>query len=504
MRNLIRIIAAVLILSATLHIHAQVSTSGIGGKVINSDGLPLSGAKVVATHVPSGTLFAAISDQEGKFRLPGLSIGGPYSVKVSLTGYKPYILSNIYLILGNDYVIDASLKVKELTVRRRDRNRDTVLVILSMDGFRWDYPVLYHTPNLDRIAKTGVKAESLQPCFPTKTFPNHYSIATGLYPDHHGIVQNSFYDPRLDRVFRMGDRSAVEDSVFWEGEAIWETAEMQGVRTASFFWVGTESNERYHPEQRKNYQEGFPFGQQIDTVMSWLSLPVSQRPGMVMFYFDEPDKVSHSFGPVCPQTRATVESLDSLVGVIIRKLHQVEKAEHIGINLMIVSDHGMGNVPEGNSVFLEDILDLKRIKRINGGNPVINLEPEPGYLDEATRLLKATLHIKTWTRSGLPASYHYGTNPRIPELIIEADSSYGLEIRRKAGIRYSGGTHGYDPRNRDMHGIFYATGPAFKTGFVQPTFENVAIYVLIARIIGIKPAKTDGDFNTIKGVLKGY
>lgn len=386
---------------------------------------------------------------------------------------------------------------------------DPYVVVLSMDGFRWDYPDRYNTPNLDQIAGTGVKAVSLQPSYPSKTFPNHYSIATGLYPDHHGIVQNSFYDPDLDRVFRMGDRSAVRDSIFWEGEAIWETAEKQGIRTASYFWVGSESNETYRPEYRKYYESGLPYSQQIDTVMHWLRLPLAGRPRLVMFYFDEPDMTSHTFGPESEETRVVVERLDSLIGIITRKLKQVERKENIRINLVIVSDHGMGAIPEGNTVFLEDILNLTRIKRINGGSPVLTLEPDPAYTDEAFRLLNATAHVKVWKRSEVPVHYQYGTHRRIPGLVVEADSAYGLEIRRKAKDErqkneYSLGTHGYDPWNTDMHGIFYATGPAFKENFVQPTFENVAIYSLLAHILKLTPAKTDGDLNTIKGVLREY
>ncbi|HBB90363.1 MAG TPA: alkaline phosphatase family protein [Bacteroidales bacterium] len=389
------------------------------------------------------------------------------------------------------------------------RAPESYVVVLSMDGFRWDYPDRYYTPNLDKMARTGVKAASLQPSYPTKTFPNHYSIATGLYPDHHGIVQNSFYDPKLDRVFRMGVRSAVEDSIFWEGEAIWETAEMQGVKTASYFWVGSESNETYRPGFRKFYEDGFSYVQQIDTVMHWLSLPITQRPRLVMFYFNEPDGVGHNSGPESQETKKVVEELDQLVGMISARLKGVEKKEKIRINFIIVSDHGMGFIPEGNQVFLDEVIDLKRVRRINGGNPVFILEPDSGYLEEAYRLLSTTRHIRVWEKGKLPDHYHYGTHQRIPALIVEADSAWGVEIRRRAKgegikIEYTRGTHGYDPVNKDMHGIFYATGPVFKQGFIQPTFENVAIYGLLARILGINPTKTDGNFMTINGVLKGY
>jgi predicted AlkP superfamily pyrophosphatase or phosphodiesterase len=382
------------------------------------------------------------------------------------------------------------------------------VVVLSLDAFRWDYPSMYRTPNLDRLAKSGCRAESLKPGYPTKTFPNHYAIATGLYPDHNGIVQNSFRDPQLDRVFRMGDRSAVEDSIFWEGEAIWETAEKQGVKTASYFWVGTETNEYFRPGIRKIYEDGFPYRQQIDSVFSWLSLPEETRPSLILFYFDEPDKTSHEFGPVSRETGRVVARLDRLVGILMSGLARLERKYDLQTDLIILSDHGMGHVPGGNQVYLSDALDLKRIRHIDGGNPVLALDPEPSYLDEAYRRLRSTPHLKVWKRGELPWHYHYGTHVRIPELIVEADSAYGVEIRRRRDspgkqVRYSLGMHGYDPDNKDMHGIFYASGPSFKRGHVQPTFENVNIYELLARLLEITPVKTDGDLRKVQGILKG-
>ncbi len=385
--------------------------------------------------------------------------------------------------------------------------RSHCVVVLSMDGFRWDYPVIYRTPNLNRMAREGVRAESLKPSYPTKTFPNHYAIATGLYPDHNGIVQNSFYDPVLDRTFRMGDRKAVQDSVFWEGEAIWETAERQGVRTASYFWVGSENNKRFSPGRRKLYEDGFPYRQQIDTVLTWLSLPASERPGLILFYFDEPDKTSHDKGPVGKQTGKVVEKLDRLLGVLLKGLAKAESEYNMDIDLIILSDHGMGPVPPGNQVFLDEVIDLKKMVRIGGGSPVFTLEPQPEYLDEAYARLKAAPHLKVWKREELPARYHYGTHRRIPELIVEADSSYGVETRRRGGAvspPVNRGMHGYNPDNRDMHGIFLAMGPSFKKGYVQPTFENVNIYSLLAELLRLRPAKTDGSLGPVKGMLKAY
>jgi len=234
----------------------------------------------------------------------------------------------------------------------------------------------------------------------------------------------------------------------------------------------------------------------------------------VMFYFDEPDKISHAFGPVSTETGAVVENLDRLVGTLVRKLKRVERKLKAEINLIIVSDHGMGFIPEGNQVFLEDHIDLKRIKRIIGGNPVLILEPDPEYLEEAYSRLKSATHLKTWKREELPVHYHYGTHRRIPDLVVETDSAYGIEIRRKtspaaSGVRnsdqnyaYSLGTHGYDPHNTDMHGIFFASGPAFKKGYVHSTFENVHIYELLVKLLEITPAKTDGSLDEVKEMLR--
>jgi alkaline phosphatase D len=387
------------------------------------------------------------------------------------------------------------------------RNPNHVVVVLSLDGFRWDYPALYHTPNLDRIARSGCRAESLQPSYPTKTFPNHYTIVTGLHPDHHGIVQNSFYDPSQDRVFRMGDRSAVEDSVFWEGEAIWETAEKQGVKAASYFWVGTETNERFRPSYRKLYEDGFPYKHQIDTVMAWLNLPAESRPGLILFYFDQPDKAGHDYGPESRETKKVVRDLDRLVGSVVKKIDRISREKNLEIDFIVLSDHGMGYIPAGQQVFLENIVDLKKIRRINGGNPVLILEPLPEYAEEVYQALKATPNIKTWKKNELPPHYQYGTHSRIPELVVEAAPNWGLEIRSrknsgKEAYSYGLGTHGYDPLNRDMHGIFFATGPSFRNGFLQPSFQNIHIYELLSRLLEIKPVKTDGSIEPVKGMLK--
>jgi len=370
-----------------------------------------------------------------------------------------------------------------------------------MDGFRWDYADKTETPNFDRLVKEGVHAASIIPSFPSKTFPNHYSMATGLYPDNHGIVQNNFYDPELKRTFTIGNRDAVGDSVFWGGEPIWETAEKQGVKSASYFWVGTESNSTFQPSMRKMYDHDFPFSKRIDSVISWLYLPKNDRPHLTLFYFDEPDGVGHDFGPDSPEIIQMISELDQYLGDFLDKLDKAEKDLGIEVNFILTSDHGMGAIPADQNVVLSEIIDPSRMKRVQGGNPVYLISPDEDYLQEFYSLLNGTPGLKVWKKDELPAHYHYGTNPRIEEFIIEASRGWGVSFsERNKG--YSAGAHGYDPQNSDMHGIFYAKGPAFKTGFAHESFENVNLYPLIAEILGLTAAPSDGNIENVRPMLK--
>ncbi len=385
--------------------------------------------------------------------------------------------------------------------QKHQNSEKPYVVILSIDGCRWDYPSMANMPNLAKMAKTGVKAEAIIPAYPTKTFPNHYTMATGLYPDHHGIVQNSFYDPDLDKRFTMGNRMMVQDSLFWEGEPIWVTAGRQGVRAASFFWVGTETDQYFKPSRRKYFDDQIPFSTRIDSVVSWLYLPEEMRPQLLMFYFEEPDGTGHNFGPDAPETRSMLEHLDSLVGVVANRVRQAEKELSISINFIVTSDHGMGYIPPGQTIYLTDYVRNEQLANIAGGNPVWILQPAPGQSDSVFGALSNVPHLKVWHKDRLPAHYHYGTHKRIFDLVVEADAGWGVEIEKRKR-EPSPGTHGYDPQNPDMHAIFYATGPAFRRGYLQPAFENVNLYSLLAHLLKIEPAQTDGSLEPVRGMLK--
>jgi len=365
------------------------------------------------------------------------------------------------------------------------------VIMVSMDAFRWDFDSIYRTPVLDEIAGNGVKALRLIPSFPTKTFPNHYSIATGLYPDHHGLINNSFYAPDLDLVYRIGDRTMVENAAFYGGEPIWVTAMKAGVRTASFYWVGSEAPIMgMHPDYWKTFDEEVAFGNRVDTVLKWLSLPLGRRPHLVTLYFEEPDATGHEYGPVAPETAAMVKSLDSLLGVLrdgLRKLPHAKK-----INLIVLSDHGMGQVDPSKYNYIFDTLPQKMVKRIYGGSPVWSVEPAEGKTDSLIMCINIQRGVKAYRKEELPAHLHYGTNPRLPEVVVIADGGWIAGIR-PVPSGYNRGDHGYDWKWKEMHSIFYAEGPAFKKGFETDTLYNVDVYNIITRILNIVPAQNDGN-----------
>lgn len=374
------------------------------------------------------------------------------------------------------------------------------IVMLSIDGCRWDYPDIHNMQNLKLIGHEGVMAEAMIPSYPTKTFPNHYTMVTGLYPDHHGIVSNNFYDPDIDLYFTLRNRERVEDSRFWGGEPIWETAEKQGVRTASFFWVGTETNADYHPSIRKYFDDEIPFGTRVDSAVSWLYLPEKIRPHLILFYFEEPDGVGHGYGPESIETKLVLARVDSLIGVTMNKIEKAEEELGIKVNFIVTSDHGMAYIPPDQNIFLEDHINLDDISGYSGSNPAYSLQPEQGRQDEVSSSLSAVDHLKVWTKDQLPEHYNYGTNPRIFNLIVEADAGWGVRLKRN-DRGYSLGTHGYNPANRDMHTIFYAMGPAFKSGYSHGSFENVNLYPLLAEIMNLDPAETDGNLENVKSML---
>lgn len=409
-----------------------------------------------------------------------------------------YILQFIKLKIFILFLSLLLLFISCLPSKDNEGSGSPYVVMLSLDGFRWDYPDSIPTPNLDYLAKTGVKARSLKPCFPTKTFPNHYSIATGLYPDHHGIVQNSFYDEDMDAYYMIRDREAVENAEFYGGEPIWVTAEMQGLRSASFFWVGSEAPVMgIRPTYWKRYDHSTPYKSRLDTVISWLQLPEEVRPRLILWYIDQPDGVGHYAGPHGEETRYVIMHLDSLLGIFLTQIEELPISDKI--NIIVTSDHGMGATSDERVVVMENHINTAWFSEIQGYNPNFLLKVKDGLLDTACYVLSKIPHIKAWKHGEVPEHLNYGSHPRTLDIILVADPGWIVTWEERDS--YSKGAHGYDNNNFDMHAIFYATGPAFKKGIVFPTFDNIDIYPLIAEILGLKPAEVDGKLENVKEML---
>jgi len=396
----------------------------------------------------------------------------------------------IFILLITSFVVSCS--------NSQVNRNETYVVMLSLDAYRWDYPELTPTPNLHSIAKRGVRADALIPCYPSKTFPNHYSMATGLHPDRHGIVNNSFYDSILG-YYSIGNRAAVENPEFYGGEPIWVTAEKQGVKAASFFWVGSEAPIKGHyPSYWKRYDKNIPFEDRIDTIIHWLTLPLEQRPRLITWYSHEPDWTAHDHGATAPQTLAMATKLDSLVGVFIHKMSKLPHAKQI--NFIVVSDHGMADISSDKYINLSNFLNRDWFDVSTGGNPVISLQPKPEKRDEVIRILKSIPNLKVWNKGELPDRYVYGKNKRINEIVVESDLGYSVGWSQRSEP-YSGGTHGYDNMYPEMHGIFFAQGPAFKKGMRHKAFNNTNLYSIVAHILGIKPEPTDGNLLEVEEIF---
>jgi alkaline phosphatase D len=377
---------------------------------------------------------------------------------------------------------------------------DSYVIVVSFDGFRWDYQDRYETPNLDLMETEGVKAKYLQSSFPTKTFPNHYTLATGLYPDHHGIINNSFYASELGGIYRIGDTEMVTNPDAYFGEPIWVTAEKQGVKSASYFWVGSEADIMgVSPSYWYPYRHDVPYLTRVEKVLEWLRLPLSRRPGLIFLYFDQPDGIAHRYGPEHEETGEVVSSLDSILGYLRNEIAELEYGDRV--NLIVLSDHGMGPLSPERYVNLTEHIEDHWTGSIVGGNPVYLIQPEEGYADSITITLNGIEGLSAWQKEDIPEHLHYGSSPRFPGIVVLADSLWSIGLNPDPS-GYSGGAHGYDNAFTAMNTIFYAEGPAFKENYSSDPFSNVEVYGIIAEILGLDPVPTDGELENVRHILK--
>lgn len=393
------------------------------------------------------------------------------------------------------------------TYNQQDSTPEPYVILISMDGFRWDYVKKYAPTNLSQFAKNGIAAEGLVPCYPSKTFTNHYAIATGMYPDHHGLVNNSFYDREKGLIYRMGKRELVEDGSWYGGTPLWVLAEKSGLKTASFFFVGTEADiQGVNPTYYRKYDGSISNAERINQAIEWLKLPVKDRPRLITMYFSDMDDVGHRASPLDEEKLGKrLADLDQELGVFFKKL----KALSLNINIILVSDHGMMPIEINNLVPVEQFEDDDRYITVNNG-ALAHI-----YLNEGVSVTEVLSDIqmedkpwKAYATADLPYFEIPPTNPRWGDILVVPDSGYYLVNVRTLGMRKMAGQsvigeHGFDTSLKDMQGIFYAGGPLFKQGMTIPAFKNIHIYPLVCHILGLTiPDDVDGRLEVLMPILE--
>ncbi|MEM1041396.1 MAG: ectonucleotide pyrophosphatase/phosphodiesterase [Bacteroidota bacterium] len=382
-------------------------------------------------------------------------------------------------------------------------HRDAPTVVLvSFDGFRPDYLDRHPTPNFDRVAAAGVRADGLVSTFPTLTFPNHYGIATGLYPGRHGLVGNTMYDPSFDAVYSMRDRAAVGDGRWYGGEPIWVTAETQGMVTASYFWVGTEAPvQGVHPTTWKPYDGRVPYEARVDSALAWMARPEAARPRLVLLYFSAVDSQGHRHGPESPEVGAAVAEVDAALG---RLLDGIDRLGRTDVNVVLVSDHGMAQPDTARFVDVTDYVTLPDGVRSMTAGPALMLWLDEADADSLDALLDASLPeaITSYTRDELPARWHFAGSRRTPPLVLVAERPALVGLPRHAGRDWQG-VHGYAPEDPTMDGIFLAAGPHVAPAGRVAAFENVHLYPMLASVLGLRPnPDIDGDAAVLAPLLR--
>lgn len=383
-----------------------------------------------------------------------------------------------------------------------------IVILVSLDGWRHDYLERADAPTLRALAADGVRSEGLIPSFPSKTFPNHYTIVTGLYPEHHGIVANTMEDPSIgpDR-FTMSSATA-KDSRWWGGEPLWVTAEKHGQRSASMFWPGSEVEiGGVRPSHWTPYQDDFPHRDRVNQVLDWLRLPDAERPTFITLYFSLVDTIGHRQGPDSQAVLDACAELDIEIAALVEGVRALGLADRV--NYVLVSDHGMSQLSLDRVVVLDDYLDMSQVRTIDG-SPIIGLSPRPGAtmsLDDIYLALKDKHpSLDVYRRDETPAHLHYRDNPRIPPILTLAADGWTIASRTQvlgwADDRVMGGAHGYDTNLKSMQGLFIASGPQFRRGAVVPPLENIHLYEMMARVLGLTPAPNDGSRAATEGFFR--
>lgn len=394
-------------------------------------------------------------------------------------------------------------------------SNNSTVILICLDGFRWDYMSKTNTSNLDFIARTGVKAPYVKNVFPTVTMPNLYTIVTGLYPESHGIIANEMYDPE----FKANFSSNNNETRWWDGgEPVWVTNQKNGFKSGTSFWPGFDVAIRgYFPSFSTNgtkYSKPFASKEnrmsakeRIDTVIKWLT--AEEPPTFVAMYFLATDEDGQKYGPNSPEIEAAIRDYDTNVtGYLLDQLRQVDLLD--AVNIIVTSDHGMAVYNTSNFMNFDEIVNASTYDAWYGNKAFFTIQPHPGNESYVYDSLKdgqrKTKRYEVYKKQDVPDDLHFKHNRRIGSIVgLMKEGWYARSSKLQKGNFSHGvirGVNGYSNKIKDMYPFFVARGPAFKENFTTDSFELVDIYPLICSILGIEPAPNNGSLARVKGLFR--
>ena len=442
------------------------------------------------------------------FRLPNGSTQQKLRYIIDICGMKNMLRKSLLSLLFAGFSLLAAAQQVDTTQQRiagrvnaPEQQQKPYVILISIDGFRYDYAQKYGPKNLLGYAQQGVKADALIPSFPSVTFPNHYTIATGLYPSHTGLVANSFYDRARKESFSMSQKDKVKDGFWYGGTPLWVLAEQQKMVSASFYWVGSDADvQGIHPSYYYYYNEQISNKDRVEVVKNWLTLPEEKRPHFISFYYPEVDHAGHDFGPESAETKAAVQLVDGYIADLVAAVNSTA----LPVNFILVSDHGMTQVDQKNPIKTPASIDKQKFKISSAGSMMqLYANEASDILPQYAKLKAGAVDYEVYLKKDVPKKLHYGPKDdrfnRIGDLVLLAKWPKVF-----ADWKVNPGFHGFDPITvPDMKATFYAWGPAFKQGLQVPAFKNVEVYDVVTRILGLsKTSKTDGTGKVAQKILK--
>lgn len=371
------------------------------------------------------------------------------------------------------------------------RTNKNLVLLVSIDGFRNDYLKRGLTPNLLALAQQGTLAQKFEPVFPTITFPNHYALVTGRYPDRNGMVNNTMYDPsKTEQVFRLSDRKAVENPLWWEeGTPLWVTLKKQGKLSSTMFWVGSEAlNQGIQPDDWLSYDNNLSSSDRTKQLLRWLNREDPVRADFATLYFSEVDSKGHEFGPDSPEVNASITSADQAISELLEGLRALGLTERT--TLIVTSDHGMAHITPDRAVDLSAYTKELDSVRIQWAGPLAGFDSNSTDKPILLSRLKQNTNMDCWAKEDIPAKYHFGTHRRVPQVVCLANAGWSTIAR--AGQKVIPGQHGHDPSDPAMQGLFIIQGPQIRKSQLE-TVRNIDVYNLLVRLLKVVGEKNDGQ-----------